>query len=501
MLAEINLSLHPRQAEAFHTTATETLFGGSAGPGKSHAMRVAAIAWASSIPGLQVYLFRRLYDDLVKNHIEGPKGFRNLLAPWENAGFCRIVDDEIRFWNGSKIYLCHCQYEKNLSKYQGAEIHVLLIDELTHFTETIYRFLRGRCRIVGIKLPPQYRGLFPRILCGSNPGSIGHQWVKSAFIDGAESGQIRQMSKGEGGMRRQFIRARLEDNPSLVDDDPDYESKLAGLGSATLVKAMRDGDWNIVEGAFFTEWSTDRHVLRPVQMPRHWLRFRSADWGSAKPYCVHWWTVATDEWQHPDGQIIPRSALICYREMYGVRMKPDGSFDANVGVKDTAEEVARKILALENEDDRIEYSVLDPAAFAQDGGPSIAETMAREGVWFERADNKRVANAGAIGGHDQFRARLKGDGDGRPMIYFFETCLHSIRTIPVLQHDKSRPEDLDSDMEDHAYDSARYGAMSRPWAAPKPQPKFTEINTALPTLDEMWAMDERDEANRTRRIG
>jgi hypothetical protein len=97
-----------------------------------------------------------------------------------------IVEDELRFWNGSRIYLCHCKDAKDVYKYQGAEIHVLLIDELTHFTETMYRFLRNRVRMVGIALPDQYKGCFPRILCGANPGNVGHQFVKATFVDSAE---------------------------------------------------------------------------------------------------------------------------------------------------------------------------------------------------------------------------------------------------------------------------------------------------------------------------
>jgi hypothetical protein len=463
-MAEVSLSLHPKQAQAIHTEATETLFGGAAGPGKSHAMRVGSILWASEIPGLQVYLFRRLYDDLIKNHMEGPKGYHAMLAPWVQQRWCNIVDDEIRFWNGSKIYLCHVQHEKNRFKYQGAEIHVLLIDELTHFTEVIYRFLRGRVRMVGIQnLPAKYQRMFPRILCGSNPGNIGHQWVKMSFIDGVQDGEIRQMSDLEGGMRRQFIKARLNDNPSLSDDDPNYEAKLSGLGNAALVKAMKEGDWNIVEGAFFTEWRTESHVLRPVELPKHWMRFRSGDWGSAKPYSFHWWAVVSDDWMHPDGMVMPRGAIVAYRELYGIRVKPDGSFDPDVGVKEPSDVVARKALSLEGAefDDKgkmtkeptegVSYGVLDPAAFATISGPSIAETMAKEGLWFTRADNKRVAKSGAIGGHDQFRKRLAGNADRRPMIYFFANCMHAIRTIPVLQHDATNPEDIDTHMEDHCF--------------------------------------------------
>jgi hypothetical protein len=226
----LRVHLHPKQWIAFLTQATEVLFGGAAGPGKSHLMRIAAVVWCSNIPGLQVYLFRRIREDLYKNHLEGPKGFRALLAIWTFTGWCRIVGDEIRFWNGSVIYLCHCKAESDVYKYQGAEIHVLLIDELTHFTEKMYRFLRGRVRMVGMKLPVEYIGKFPRILCAANPGNIGHLFVKTTFIAGSVAMTIRKMPPAEGGMLRQYIPARLEDNPSMMQDDPTYEDKLAGPG-------------------------------------------------------------------------------------------------------------------------------------------------------------------------------------------------------------------------------------------------------------------------------
>lgn len=464
--ASLDLELHPRQADALQTTATEILYGGAAGGGKSHLMRCAAILWCAHISGLQVYLFRRIRDDLVKNHMEGPKGFRAILAGWVDCGFATIVEDEIRFWNGSKIYLCHCKDEKDVYKYQGAEIHVLMIDELTHFAEKMYRFLRNRVRMVGVKLPAAYEGRFPRILCGANPGNIGHLWVKKTFIDAAPPLEIVAQGPDEGGMRRQYIPARLADNPSMTADDPGYEARLSGLGSPALVKAMRDGDWNIVDGAFFEEWSTDLHVLRPVELPKHWMRYRSMDWGSAAPFSVGWWAVSSEEWRHPDGHIIPRGALIRYREWYGASAP-------GKGLKLTAEQVGEGIKQREA-GDKIDFGVLDPAAFAQDGGPSIASRMASVGVYFRPADNKRVAGRGALGGWDQVRARLIGDGN-RPALYVFSTCTDLIRTLPAMQHDPNRPEDLDSDMEDHAVDECRYATMARPYTKPEPEdPAITD---------------------------
>ncbi len=477
-LSPINLSLHPKQGVALESRATEMLFGGSVGGGKSHVMRVAAILWCAAIPGLQVYLFRRISDDLIKNHMEGPKGFPVLLARWVIDKLVEIVEGEIRFWNGSKIYLCHCKDEKDRFKYLGAEIHVLLIDELTTFTDMIYRFLRGRVRMVGINLPEQYKGLFPRIVASSNPGNIGHQWVKRTFIDDAVPMEIRQAPPTEGGMLRQYIPAKLADNPSMVEDDPLYEKRLSGLGSEALVKAMKDGDWNVIAGAYFDCWETDKHVIKPFAIPSHWTKFMSMDWGSSAPFSVGWWAVS-DGSPLADGRLYPTGAMIRYREWYGAS-------EPNVGIKLTAEQLAEGIAQREitepyraNGERPILFRVADPSCWKVDGGPSIAERIARKGLTLRPADNSRV------NGWDQVRARLQGDEDSGPMIYCFETCVDTVRTIPVLQHDEDKPEDVDTDGEDHAADEWRYACMARPYTrksvTPAPIRGITDI-----TMNELW---------------
>jgi len=459
----LEAELHPKQGAALRTTATEVLYGGAAGAGKSFLVRIAAISWCGSIPGLQVYLFRRLRDDLIKNHIEGPGGLRMLLAPLVIAGLCVIVEDEIRFWNGSKIYLCHCKDEKDRFKYLGAEIHVLLIDELTTFTEVIYRFLRSRVRMAGIALPPDMIDRFPRILAGSNPGNVGHQWVKSAFIDARAPLEIAKVSSAEGGMYRQFIPARLHDNPSI--DPAEYTNKLEGLGSVALVKAMRDGDWNVVAGAFFDSFSTERHVVPAQSLPKYWHRYRAFDWGSARPFSVGWYAVS-------DGELpeFPRGALIRYREWYGAARGADGVTIPNTGLRMTAEEVADGIVEREREDIRDGKpmgGVADPSIFAENGGPSIADRMAARKVFFRPADNTRISQHGAISGWDQVRARLRGDGE-EPALFFFDTCREAIRTLPAQQHDEARPEDIQTDGEDHCADEIRYSCLSNPYTAPLP---------------------------------
>jgi hypothetical protein len=301
-----------------------------------------------------------------------------------------------------------------------------------------------------------------------NPGGPGHQWVKKRYIDPAPDGWkvlkdefINPWNKKVIVRERVFIPSKLTHNKFLGDD---YVANLQMAGSESLVKAWLDGDWDIVDGAFFDCWSASKHVIRPFEVPADWTRFRSMDWGSAKPFSVGWYAVVQDNYQIAGGPLLPRGCLVQYREYYGVKTKDFGGFEPNTGLKMTAEEVAAAI-KLRETSDKVAYGVIDPAAFSSDGGPSIAERMLRAGISWRPADNKRVAGNGAIGGWDQMRARLKGDTDGNPMLVFMSNCIHAIRTIPSMQHDANRMEDMDSDGEDHAVDQTRYAVMSRPWIA------------------------------------
>ena len=264
---------------------------------------------------------------------------------------------------------------------------------------------------------------------------------------------------------------------------------------------MREGDWNIVEGAFFDCWSESRHVLRPFEMPAHWMRFRSADWGSASPFSVGWWAVVSDDFaaENVMGRplILPRGALVRYREWYGAKRDKSGKITPNAGLKLDNEEIGKGIVARETRTidrdgkpvtlrEEIAYGVLDPRCFAHEGGPSIAEAIFKGGAAFRPADNTRVREFGAAAGWGQMRSRMIGNADGQAMLYCFSTCLDSIRTIPVLQHDPDRPEDLDTTSEDHCADEWRYACNSRPWVSHVPKPaKARKIEVRPYTLNEI----------------
>ena len=392
-----------------------------------------------------------------------------MLGSWVTAGLAEIVKGQIRFWNGSKIFLCHCKDEDDIYQYLGAEMHVLMIDEASTFTERMYQFLRSRVRAVGLDVPVSLEGQFPKILLGSNPGNIGHAWLKKYFIEPQKPKVIWKTAKEDGAKLRQFIPALLEDNPTLMEENPDYQYSLLGLGSPALVEAMRWGNWNINAGAYFPEFGTV-HVIAPFEIPEWWVRCRSFDWGSAKPFSVGWWAVS-------DGSIetIPKGALIRYREWYGAKAE-------NEGLRYTVEQIADGIRVRDGED-KITYSVADTAIFTEDGGASIAERFGDKGVYWMRADKTRLA------GWDEFRQRLRGI-DGVPMIYFFSTCKDSIRTIPLMISDDHRPEDINTDLEDHAMDEIRYMCMSRPMIRTKPVGEQPIKGIQDMSIDEIFRLNE-----------
>jgi hypothetical protein len=230
-----------------------------------------------------------------------------------------------------------------------------------------------------------------------NPGGPGHQWVRTRYIDPHPLGW--KIITDATGLERIYIPSRVGDNAYL---GADYVQRLKASGSPELVRAWLEGDWSVVSGAFFSEFSMERHVIAPIALPAHWPRFRSFDWGSARPFCCQWWAIS-------DGSLpaIARGALVCYREWYG--MRPG---EPNVGLRMTADQVALGIKSREADDPQPMTGVADPAIFAEDGGPSLAHRMVQHGVVFRPADNKRVAGRGAMGGWDQLRARLVGDADG-----------------------------------------------------------------------------------------
>jgi hypothetical protein len=378
--------------------------------------------------------------------------------------------------DGARLRFAYLERDADADAYQGHSYTRVYVEEIGTFpSDKPVLKLMATLRS-GAGVPVGFRAT-------GNPGGPGHQWVKARYIDAAPTGWVVHEHEfinpfdGAAVKRdRVYIPSRLNENRYLGRE---YVANLMMSGHDNIVRAWLDGDWSIIDGAFFDCWDPKRHIVRPFEIPEDWGRFRSGDWGSAKPFSFGWWAVATDDHKTEEGVWLPRGCLVRYREWYGMQ---DGK--PNVGLKMHAELVGAGIAKRESADTKIKYGVLDPAAFSEDGGPSIHERIMKGSgkrstggynVIFRPADNKRVPGRGAMGGWDQMRGRMVGDDDGRPMIVTFSTCVDSIRTIPALQHDALRAEDLDSAMEDHAADDWRYGCMSRPWvktvdkSGPKPR--------------------------------
>ncbi|HXI78119.1 MAG TPA: LAGLIDADG family homing endonuclease [Steroidobacteraceae bacterium] len=355
----------------------------------------------------------------------------------------------------ARLTFAYLEQDKDAELYQGASFSRIFVEEVGNFPSPgpIMKLMATLRSGTGVPVAMRLTG---------NPGGPGHQWVRARYIDPAPLGW--QVLRDETGLERIYIPSRVGDNVYL---GADYVQRLKASGSPELVRAWLEGDWSVVSGAFFPEFSMPRHVIAPRELPRHWPRFRSFDWGSARPFSVGWWAVS-------DGSLpdIARGCIVRYREWYG--MQPG---QPNVGLRMTAEAIAAGIKAREADDPAGMLGVADPAIFAEDGGPSIAMRMSGAGVHWRPADNKRVSGRGAIGGWDLVRQRLIGDHDGKPMMLMFSTCRDLIRTLPALQHDAARPEDVDTDNEDHAADECRYSCAARVWIR----------DVAKPTVRDPWA--------------
>lgn len=422
----------------------EAFFGGARGGGKTDAVLGEFIehgdAYGEHAIGLVV---RRERTQLIETIERSRQIYLPLGAKFNEQ------DKMWRFPNGARLRFAYLERDADAEGYQGHSYTRVYIEEIGNFPrpEPVLKLMATLRSGAGV--PVGFRAT-------GNPGGPGHQWVRARYIDPAPLG-MKIVTDAVSGLERVYIPSRVTDNAFLGDD---YVQRLRASGSEQLVRAWLEGDWSIVDGAFFDEWSTERHVLRPVELPPFWMRYRSMDMGSASPFSVGWHAVATDDWKHPDGPVIPRGAIVRYREWYGASAP-------NKGLKLTAEQIAEGILQREA-GEKIDFGVIDPSADANQGGFSIIERMALKGAFFRPADNTRIPARGHFGGWDQVRARLVGDGV-RPALFVFSTCADLIRTLPALQHDKNKPEDLDSNMEDHAADDLRYACMARPYTKPEPE--------------------------------
>lgn len=421
----------------------DALFGGARGGGKTDAMLgdwiLHAFRCGSAAKGV---FFRRTLPQL-EEVIERAKRLF--------AGFGKYKDmrKTFEFSNGALLKFRYLDNARDADNYQGHEYTRIYFEECTNWADPKpIDLLKATLRSPS--------GIACRMRLTGNPGGVGHQWVKARYIDVAPPMTV--ITDPESQMRRVFIPSKLLDNPYLGDD---YVAKLKSIGTAEIVRAWLDGDWSIIAGAFLGSlWRSSVHEVAPFNIPRHWQRWRSMDWGYAKPFSVQWFAKADN------------GDVFVYRELYGIERDRNGMIKPNHGSRQTAEIVAGLVKAAEKAEleagIEIRGNPADPAIWSNTGTElSIEEHFRKSGVLWQKADN--AAGSRKQGAQEVIR-RLQLSAEGKDGgLYFFRHCTHSIRTIsaiPTSQHD---PEDVDSNAEDHAWDCLRYGLRRR-----KPETKKAE---------------------------
>jgi hypothetical protein len=351
------------------------------------------------------------------------------------------------FPNGGRLWLTYLERDEDVLRYQGQSFSYIAFDEITQYpTSFPWDYMRSRLRTTAPDLPVYQRAT-------SNPGGPGHSWVKKMFVDPAPAGQPYTATNIETGQpmvypdnhekagqplfQRRFIPASLYDNPYLTQDTS-YEASLLSLPEMQR-RQLLEGDWTIAEGAAFSEFRAATHVCDPFEIPENWRRFRSCDYGYSSYSAVHWFAIDP-----------AYETLFIYRELYVS--------------KHTGKDLAKAVLDAEK-GERIDYGVLDSSAWHQRGqvGPSIAEEMISMGCRWRPSDR---SNGARVSGKNRLHELLKLDETtGVPGIVFFNTCRQIIADLPVIPADPKGSDDIDPKYQsDHAYDSIRYGVMSRPRA-------------------------------------
>ena len=405
-------------------------------------MRTKAKLLCVMYPGIKVLIVRCTYPELLNNHINPLRSELHGVAAYNST------EKMFRFPNGSSIKFGYCNADKDLGQYQGAEYDVIFLDEATNLDEMWIKKITACLR--GANSFPK------RLYCTMNPGGRSHGYIRRLYID-------KKYEEGEDPADYTFIQSLVTDNKVLLKEQPDYIKQLEAL-PPKLREAWLYGRWDIFEGQFFEEFRETpdpakaaeegctvedllkqrrwTHVIEPFAPPKGWTVCRSYDFGYNKPFSCAWWAVDYD------------GVLYRIMELYGCTNTP------NEGVKWSPDRQFAEIARIEREHPWLAgkqiLGVADPAIWDASRGVSIAEDAARCGVLFTPGDNNRIA------GWMQMHYRFQFDANGYPRMYIFNNCAGFIRTIPGLMYSETRPEDLDTDGEDHIADETRYLCMSRP---------------------------------------
>ena len=460
-MAAVNINIpepNEKQKLFLADTHRHVAYGGARGGGKSWAVRVKALLLCMRWKGIKILIVRKTYKELTNNHIVPLQQ----MIPASVARYNK-TEKVFTFFNGSTIWFGYCNNDSDLDQYQGAEYDVIFFDEATQLQEQWIKKINLAVR--------QPNGLPKRTYYTCNPGGVSHNYIKRLFIE-------KKYEEAEIPENYSFTQALVTDNKVLMEMSPEYKAELEAL-PPKLREAWLYGSWDIFEGQFFEDFMDmpdhydDRqwtHVINPFEIPDGWKIYRSFDWGYNRPFSCMWFAVDYD------------GVVYHILEFYGCRK---GS--PNEGIKWTPPQVFAEIHRIEMEHPWLKgrqiMGIADPAIWDAETGESIADTAAKHQVFFSKGDHQRIP------GWLQCHYRLAFDENGFPMFYVFKNCENFIRTIPLLQYDEHKVEDIDTDGEDHIADAWRYFLMSRP-IKPRTTPKPDEYNNS--PLKQVLDIDKKD---------
>jgi len=420
-----------QQTEFLAAAEKEVFYGGARGGGKSYAILVDPLRYCDRRSHRALILRRTMPElrDMISHsqHLYG-RAFPG--AKW------REQEKEWKFPSGARIEFGYAENLQDALRYQGQSYTWIGVDELPQYPDaSVWNFLRSSLRSIDPEIPTYMRAT-------GNPGNIGSLWVKETFINPAPPNTSFvidiETPLGKRSITRRFIPAKLTDNPYLMYSE-DYLITLSSLPDI-LRQQWLEGNWDVFDNAAFPEFDKSIHVINPFEIPRNWTRFRACDWGYSSNGCVLWFVVDFD------------GRLIVYRELYFKGKNPD--------------QLAEIVLGLEENDPKPMRGFIDGSTDAKRGdrGPSIFETLNRQGCRWTKADQSpRSRINGKLEIHRRLaKTILNKNGNYEPALQIFSTCRNLIRTLPALPLDKNNQEDVDTNAEDHAYDALRYGCMSRP---------------------------------------
>ncbi len=440
----LNLSITKKQKAFIDADAQEVLFGGAAGGGKSFGQIVDALLFALKYKGSKQLVLRRTFAELDKSLIRCALS----LYPREIYTF-NSSSHIMKFKNGSVIDFGYCASENDVYQYQSAEYDVVRFDELTHFTEAQYLYLISRVRGTS--------GYPKQIKSSTNPGGIGHSWVKKRFID---KGVRNTPFTAEDGMQRIFIPSLLSDNDFLAKGDPEYKNRLLALPEKEK-KALLYGDWDIFEGQYFSEFDRQIHICDAFTVPRSWRKYRTIDYGLDRLVCL-WIAVA------PDG------CAYVYRE---------------IAMSDMPISKAAAAITERTPKDEEIYATLAPPdlwARSQESGKSKAALFSEHGINFTKTANDRETGWLAI-------KELLQTKDNKVGLKIFSFCNELIRCLPALVRDKLKPSDCANEPHDitHAPDALRGFAIF--YARPASSERGSQRRFWTPDMWEDYKMASEEE--------